>query len=118
MEGFRRGFERSDRKFNIKANVIYCEAFTCESAYETTRAELGKNRLLTGVFCANDEMAAGVLRAAREVGRRVPTDLSVIGFDDRPAMPITISYLSDATILLRGRDRVVCGYLRRDHAPG
>jgi DNA-binding LacI/PurR family transcriptional regulator len=82
LVGFRLGFERNDRKFSTKANVIHCEAFSYESAYETMRLELAKNRALTGVFCANDEMAAGVLRAAREAGRNVPADLSVIGFDD------------------------------------
>jgi LacI family repressor for deo operon, udp, cdd, tsx, nupC, and nupG len=82
LAGFRLGFERHGRKFNSKANLIRCEAFGFESAYETMRVELAKNRVLTGVFCANDEMAAGVLRAAREVGRAVPADLSVIGFDD------------------------------------
>ncbi len=36
------------------------------------------------VFCANDQMALGLLRAFAEQGRRVPADVSVIGFDDVP----------------------------------
>jgi DNA-binding LacI/PurR family transcriptional regulator len=39
---------------------------------------------VTAVFVANDQMAIGLLRAASEIGRRVPRDLSVIGFDDIP----------------------------------
>lgn len=38
----------------------------------------------TAVFCGNDEMALGLLHAASELGRRVPEDLSVVGFDDIP----------------------------------
>src|SRR5262245_34192022 len=36
----------------------------------------------TAVFCFNDEMAIGVLNAARQRGLAVPRDVSVIGFDD------------------------------------
>lgn len=36
----------------------------------------------TAVFCASDEMALGLLAAARSAGVQVPEDLSVIGFDD------------------------------------
>jgi DNA-binding LacI/PurR family transcriptional regulator len=43
---------------------------------------LAKKSPITGLFCANDEMAAGALRAAHESGYEVPRDLSVIGFDD------------------------------------
>jgi len=36
---------------------------------------------VTAVFCANDELALGLIRAMHEQGRRVPTDVSVVGFD-------------------------------------
>ncbi|MFE7065257.1 LacI family DNA-binding transcriptional regulator [Microbacterium sp. NPDC057658] len=38
----------------------------------------------TAVFCANDQMALGLLRAVAESGRAVPADVSVVGFDDIP----------------------------------
>ena len=50
--------------------------------------ELGQSLLqipkLTAVFVANDQMALGLLRRLHEAGRKVPRDLSVVGFDDIP----------------------------------
>jgi DNA-binding LacI/PurR family transcriptional regulator len=37
---------------------------------------------VTAVFAANDQMAMGLLRALHELGRTVPGDVSVVGFDD------------------------------------
>lgn len=39
---------------------------------------------LEAVFACNDPMAAGALQAARRLGRRVPQDLAIVGFDDTP----------------------------------
>ena len=39
---------------------------------------------VTAVFAANDNMALGLFRAFSEQGRSVPTDVSVVGFDDNP----------------------------------
>jgi LacI family transcriptional regulator len=79
--GFRQGLEKHDRKWRAQ-NFIAAKALTFEAAYEAARPVLAKNRQLSAIFCANDEMAAGVLRAARECGRSLPDELSVIGFDD------------------------------------
>ena len=39
---------------------------------------------MTAVLCGNDDIALGVLGAMHEAGRRVPADVSIIGFDDIP----------------------------------
>ncbi|MCM0621118.1 LacI family DNA-binding transcriptional regulator [Nocardioides bruguierae] len=39
---------------------------------------------VTAVFCGNDEIAMGVVRGLNDAGRRVPEDVSVVGFDDHP----------------------------------
>lgn len=38
----------------------------------------------TGIICASDLMAIGAIRAARAVGKQVPEQISVVGFDDAP----------------------------------
>jgi DNA-binding LacI/PurR family transcriptional regulator len=39
---------------------------------------------VTGIFAANDEMAVGTIVAALRAGKKVPEELSVVGFDDSP----------------------------------
>ena len=43
---------------------------------------LARDESVTAVYCANDEMAFGLIRALHEHDRRVPQDVSVVGFDD------------------------------------
>ena len=56
--------------------------FSIESGIAAGEQLLGGVKPPTGIFCFNDEMAIGVLHAARQHGLRVPDDVSVIGFDD------------------------------------
>ena len=46
--------------------------------------QLAEDRTVTAVFAANDQMALGIVRALEEAGRSVPSDVSVVGFDDTP----------------------------------
>ncbi len=65
-----------------KENTLECEGLHFHAAYEKALEFLKKSRKTAAMFVVNDEMAAGVLRAAIETGRSVPNDLSVIGFDN------------------------------------
>ena len=57
--------------------------WSAQSGFEAA-AMLMDQADLTAVFCGNDQMALGLLRALQEGGRRVPQEVSVVGFDDIP----------------------------------
>ena len=46
-------------------------------------------RGVTAIICASDLLALGAIRAVRRLGRNVPTDVSVVGFDDSSFMNCT-----------------------------
>jgi LacI family transcriptional regulator len=64
--------------------VYDCDS-TFDGAYRDMRAALASGASLPpALFCTNDIIAFGVLKAIREAGYQVPEDVSVIGFDDLP----------------------------------
>lgn len=70
---------RRDRALQVDGH------FTIEGGRRAARQLLLGSQPPTAIFCMSDEMAFGVLQAARELGLSVPGDLSVIGFDDHTA---------------------------------
>lgn len=56
--------------------------FTEESGYDIARTIIDARNLPDGVFCANDQMAIGFLKAMKENGLNAPDDIAVVGFDD------------------------------------
>jgi DNA-binding LacI/PurR family transcriptional regulator len=63
--------------------IVLTGDWSASSGYELGH-RLASIRDVTAVFCANDTMALGVVRALAEHGRRVPDDVSIVGFDDVP----------------------------------
>ena len=59
---------------------------TREDGCTAARDLLSRPDRPTAVFTANDMQALGVYQAARELGLKIPEDLSVVGFDDVPAV--------------------------------
>jgi LacI family transcriptional regulator len=55
---------------------------TIEDSYQAAAHLLGQKPRPTSLIAINDLLAAGVLRAASDLGLRVPEDLSVVGYDD------------------------------------
>jgi LacI family transcriptional regulator len=55
-----------------------------EGGRETTRELLSACPELTALFCYNDLVAIGALQACADLGRRVPDDVAIVGFDDIP----------------------------------
>jgi DNA-binding LacI/PurR family transcriptional regulator len=58
-------------------------SWSAESGYEAGRL-IARRTDVSAVFCANDQLALGVLRALHEAERDVPGEISVVGFDDNP----------------------------------
>jgi DNA-binding LacI/PurR family transcriptional regulator len=56
-----------------------------ELGSQVTRKLLATKRNFTALFAFNDISAIGAIYALREAGRRVPEDVSVVGFDDIPS---------------------------------
>ena len=56
--------------------------FQYASGYRAAQQFLAMDDAPTAIFACNDLMAIGAIRAALELGRQVPADLSVVGFDD------------------------------------
>lgn len=78
-----RGYRGEMEAWGRSPEVLRSGDWTAESGYRAGRS-LAADREITAVFSSNDQMALGLLHAFREGGRRVPEDVSVVGFDDIP----------------------------------
>jgi len=71
------------RESGIKPPPVLRGDWSADSGYQAG-LQLATEDTCTAIFSANDHMALGVLRALHNQGRRVPEDISIVGFDDVP----------------------------------
>jgi LacI family transcriptional regulator len=74
----------SRRGIALPAELTYEGGYTFESGVAGAEKLLARKDRPTAIFACNDEMAAGVYKAALRMGLSIPGDLSVIGYDDSP----------------------------------
>ncbi|MBI1281131.1 MAG: substrate-binding domain-containing protein [Anaerolineaceae bacterium] len=68
----------------LDSNIVKYGDFSVESAFKATQELISQPNPVEAIFAANNLMSLGVLRALRDVGKRVPEDVALIGFDDMP----------------------------------
>jgi len=83
LEGYKQALKRN----NLPQRLDYI----FKTDYSRGQARLSAEKLLkmddpaTAVFVASDSMALEVMTVAKELGKEVPRDLSIVGFDDNPS---------------------------------
>ncbi|MCU7553396.1 LacI family transcriptional regulator [Alteromonas sp. ASW11-19] len=80
LEGHKRAL--AEAGINYNPNLTYEGNFQAHSGEAGIEALEASGCHYTAVACANDEMASGAINALRSHGKRVPEDVSVIGFDN------------------------------------
>jgi LacI family transcriptional regulator len=83
-------------------NVFQVDEFDVLKATKGMAAFLNNHREITGVVCASDYLAVGVIKAASMIGLVVPDDLSVVGADDVPISEFITPALSSVHVDLIG----------------
>lgn len=80
LEGYKETLEES--KIDIDENLIQFGEYKMGSGYEGILDILNRNIDFTAIFCGNDMIALGVMKALKEKKIKVPKDISIVGFDD------------------------------------
>ena len=92
VQGCQRAFDDAGLPFDAQ----WCEPcrYSLADAYDTTKRLLVRCPELTALFCISDVMAMGAIRAIRDLGRKVPGDVSVVGYDGIPLSQFSVPRLA------------------------
>lgn len=99
VEGLAESGLRLEERYEIEA------AYTFESGLAAATALLAQSPRPTAIFTGNDDMAAGIYKAARNAGLSIPGDLSIVGFDDSPVASVLWPLLTSVRLPIRDMGR-------------
>lgn len=79
-----KGYQMALSKYELRytPELVYYADYDTNKAYSVTKHLIAKNENVTAIFCCNDLMAVGCIKALHELNISVPKDISVVGFDD------------------------------------
>jgi len=83
LEGYRRALEKNSIK--LREDYIFHTDYSRGQARSAAENLIKAADPATAVFVASDSMALEVMAVARELGKNIPGDLSIVGFDDNPS---------------------------------
>lgn len=81
LKGYRRALATADLPFDPA--LVRHGDWMSGTGFDGTLSLMKEARPPTAIFCANDLMALGALEAVKQLGLRVPEDVSVMGYDDQ-----------------------------------
>ncbi len=99
-DGKTRGFLEGLKANGIEYNPKYLIFDTADAmkAYIETRDLMDMQNGPTAFICANDAVAKGVIRVASELGKRVPEDIAVTGFDNTQTSKLSVPSITTVDI--------------------
>jgi len=102
------GYAEALRKAGIEYDdsLVVNTILTATGGYQATKKLIGRGRMPTAIFCGNDVVAMGVLKALDEADIHVPNDLSLIGFDNIEATAFTKPALTTIDVPKRDLGRL------------
>lgn len=102
-----RGYKRAMAAAHLPVSselIVPSPSFTTDGGRQAMRDWMRRHtgkRLPHAIFCANDNVAMGVMEVLAEVGLRVPDDVSIAGFDDTLAARLAVPQLTSVRQPLR-----------------
>lgn len=81
LRGYRQALSSNDIPFD--PDLVFPGNWEPSAGYQGARRLMELPNPPDAIFCANDMMAVGCYEAVKEMGKRIPEDLSIVGFDDR-----------------------------------
>jgi len=82
FNGYKQALERAGIPINNNLVSIDAKYPDRQNGYDSARKLFENNKEITAVFACNDAMAIGVMHYLKDNGKKIPDDVSIIGFDD------------------------------------